>query len=401
MKKTTIYLDHAATTRLHPKALEAMMPFLGEAYGNPSGSYAIGRQAANAVDEARHTVAGILSAKPREVVFTGPGTESINAAIKGVALAQKLAGLGNHVVTTAAEHHAVLHSCEWLEKFGFDVTYVPVDSYGMARPERVAAAVNERTALVSVMLANNEVGTVNPVSRIVDAVRERGQALKRRIPVHTDAVQGANALDLDVQALGVDLLSLSAHKFSGPKGAGLLYIRQGTPFLSLQSGGGQERQHRAGTENVAGIAGTAVALSEAQAGRGEYVRASRLLSGRLAEGVLARIPGSSLNGHPEQRLPNNVHFSFEGARSNTILSALDKLGIAASAGSACNSATWEPSHVLVALGLPLSKAAGVLRLTVGRDNTAAEIERVLEVLPAVVAESRARAARASTAVQRP
>ncbi|HSP56014.1 MAG TPA: cysteine desulfurase family protein [Dehalococcoidia bacterium] len=394
MKKTTIYLDHAATTRLHAKALEAMIPFLGEAYGNPSGSYAIGRQAANAVDEARHTVAGILSAKPREVVFTGPGTESINAAIKGVALAQKLAELGNHVVTTAAEHHAVLHSCEWLEKFGFDVTYVPVDSYGMARPERVAAAVNERTALVSVMLANNEIGTVNPVSRIVDAVRERGKALKRRIPVHTDAVQGANALDLDVQALGVDLLSLSAHKFSGPKGAGVLYIRQGTPFLSLQSGGGQERQHRAGTENVAGIAGTAVALSEAQAGRGDYVRASRLLSGRLAEGVLARIPGSSLNGHPEQRLPNNVHFSFEGARSNTILSALDKLGIAASAGSACNSATWEPSHVLVALGLPLSRAAGALRLTVGPDNTAAEIERMLEVLPVVVAESRARAARA-------
>ena len=394
MKKTSIYLDHAATTRLHPKALEAMTPFLGEAYGNPSGSYAIGRQAAKAVDDARHTVAGILNAKPREVVFTGPGTESINAAIKGVALAQKLAGLGNHVVTTTTEHHAVLHSCEWLEKFGFEVTYVPVDPYGMARPEQMAAAVNERTVLVSVMLANNEVGTVNPVSRITEAVAERGKALKRRIAVHTDAVQGANGLDLDVQELEVDLLSLSAHKFCGPKGAGVLYMRQGTPFLSLQSGGGQERQHRAGTENVAGIAGAAVALSEAQAGREEYVRVSRRLSGRLAEGVLAAIPGSSLNGHPEQRLPNNVHFSFEGARSNTILSGLDKLGIAASAGSACNSATWEPSHVLVALGLPLSKAAGALRLTAGPDNTAADIERVLEVLPGVVAESRARAGRA-------
>ncbi len=369
------------------------MPFLGDAFGNPSGSYGLGRQAARALDDSRRTVAEVLNGKPQEVVFTGPGTESINAAIKGVALAQKLAGLGNHVVTTTAEHHAVLHSCEWLEKFGFDVTYVPVDSYGMARPEQVAAAVNERTVLVSVMLANNEVGTVNPISRIAEAVKERGKALKRRIPVHTDAVQGANALELDVQELGVDLLSLSAHKFRGPKGAGVLYMRQGTPFLSLLSGGGQERQHRAGTENVAGVVGTAVALGEAQSGRADYVRACRRLSGRLGEGVLGSVLGSSLNGHPEQRLPNNVHFSFEWARSNTILSALDKLGIAASAGSACNSATWEPSHVLVAMGIPLNKAAGALRLTVGPENTQAEIERVLDVLPVVVAESRARASR--------
>jgi cysteine desulfurase len=298
------------------------------------------------------------------------------------------------VVTTTTEHHAVLHSCEWLEKFGFTVTYVPVDSYGMARPEQVAAAVNERTVLVSVMLANNEVGTVNPVSQIAEAVRERGRALKRRIAVHTDAVQGANALDLDVQELGVDLLSLSAHKFSGPKGAGVLFMRRGTPFLSMQSGGGQERQRRAGTENVAGVVGTAVALQEAQAGREEYVRACRRLSGRLAEGVLGAVPRASLNGHPEQRLPNNVHLSFEGARSDTILSALDRLGIAASAGSACNSSTWEPSHVLVALGLPLSKAAGALRLTVGPENTEAEVERALEALPGVVAESRALAGRA-------
>jgi len=382
--KTTIYLDHAATTRLHPKALEAMLPFLGDAFGNPSGSYGLGRQAARALDDARHSVAEV-----QEVVFTGPGTESINAAIKGVALAQKLAGLGDHVVTTTAEHHAVLHSCDWLEKFGFDVTYVPVDSFGMARPEQVAAAVKERTVLVSVMLANNEVGTVNPVARIADAVRERGKALKRRIAVHTDGVQGANALELDVQKLGVDLLSLSAHKFSGPKGAGLLYMRRGTPFLSMQSGGGQERQRRAGTENVAGVVGTAVALREAQAGHEKYVRACRRLSGRLAEGVLGTVPNATVNGHPEQRLPNNVHFSFEGARSDSILSALDKLGIAASAGSACNSATWEPSHVLVAMGLPLSKAAGALRLTVGPENTEAEVDRMLEVLPDVVVDSRA------------
>jgi cysteine desulfurase len=210
---------------------------------------------------------------------------------------------------------------------------------------------------------------------------------QRRIAVHTDAVQGANALQLDVQELGVDMLSLSAHKFCGPKGAGVLYMRRGTPFLSLQSGGGQERQRRAGTENVAGIVGTAVALRRAQDSRDEYVRACRRLSGRLAENVLGAIPGTTLNGHPEQRLPNNVHFSFEGARSDTILSALDKLGVAASAGSACNSATWEPSHVLVAMGLPMNKAAGALRLTVGPENTEREIERVLEVLR-VVADSR-------------
>jgi len=389
--KTRIYLDHAATTRLLPKALEAMLPFLGDAFGNPSGQYALGRQAARALDDGRRTVAAILNAQPREIVFTGPGTESINAAIKGVALAQKLAGLGDHIVTTTAEHHAVLHSCEWLEKFGFHVTCVPVDAYGMARPEQVAAAVNERTVLVSVMLANNEVGTVNPVAQIAEAVRERAQSMKRRVAVHTDAVQGANALDLDVQKLGVDLLSLSAHKFCGPKGAGVLYMRRGTPFLSLQSGGGQERQRRAGTENVAAVVGTAVALSAAQAGRGEYVRACRRLSGRLAEAVLAAIPATTLNGHPEQRLPNNVHFAFEGAQSDTILAALDRLGIAASAGSACNSATWEPSHVLVAMGLPLRKAAGALRLTVGPENTDDEIGYVSSVLPGIVADSRAAA----------
>jgi cysteine desulfurase len=389
--KTGIYLDHAATTRLHPKGLEAMLPYLTDAFGNPSGSYALGRQAARALDEARQRVAEVLGAKQQEVVFTGPGTESINAAIKGVALAQQQAGLGNHIVTTTIEHHAVLHSCEWLERFGFDVTYVPVDSFGMVRADEVAAAVNERTVLVSVMLANNEIGSVQPVAAIAEAVRDRGKSLKHRIAVHTDAVQGANSLDLDVQKLGVDLLSLSAHKFGGPKGAGVLFMRRGTPFLSQLSGGGQERQRRAGTENVAGVAGTAAALQEAQAGRDEYTRTCRRLSGRLAEGIRAAIPGATLNGHPESRLPNNVHFSFEGAQSDSILSALDKMGIAASAGSACNSATWEPSHVLIGMALPLSKAAGALRLTVGAENTDAEIDRVLEALPGIVAASRASA----------
>jgi cysteine desulfurase len=387
--KTAIYLDHAATTRLHEKAREGMAPHLDAQFGNPSGQYALGRAAARALDDARARVATVLGSKPAEVVFTGGGTESINAAIKGVALGQQRAGLGNHIVTTTTEHHAVLHSFEWLEKFGFEVTYVPVDSYGVASPDDVARAVNERTVLVSVMLANNEIGTIQPLPEIAAAVRERGKSLKRRVAIHTDAVQGANALGLRVDDLGVDLLSLSAHKFCGPKGAGVLYVRRGTPFLSLISGGGQERQRRAGTENVASDVGTAIALEEAQANRDDYTRTCRGLTTRIVEGILATIPNATLTGHPEMRLPNNAHFSFEGAESDSLLAALDKAGIAASAGSACNSATWEPSHVLNAIGMPLRRAFGALRLTVGPENTADEIERVLAALPEIVAASRA------------
>ena len=385
---TRIYLDHAATTRLHPRALDAMLPFLGEGFGNPSGAYALGKQAGRAVDEARRTVAETLGCPAREVVFTGAGTESINAGLKGVAFAQKFAGVGDHIVTSCIEHHAVLHSCQYLERFGFQITYVPVDSHGLIDPDEVARAVTDRTVLVSVMLANNEVGTVQPISEIARAVRQRARALRRPVPLHTDAVQGANALDLGVGGLAVDLLSLSAHKFCGPKGAGILYMRRGTPFLAQQSGGGQEGHRRAGTENVAGIAGTAVALRLAQEGRDEYERTCRSLAGRLTEGVLASVPAATLNGHPERRLPNNAHFSFEGAESDTILSGLDRLGIAASAGSACTSATWEPSHVLVAMGLPLSKAVAALRLTVGPENREAELDYTLSVLPEVVATSR-------------
>ena len=387
--KTAIYLDHAATTRVSGTARKAMLPFLDDKFGNPSGQYALGRQAAKTLDDARSRVARILGARPQEVVFTGPGTESINAAIKGVALAQQRAGLGNHVVTTSIEHHAVLHSCEWLENFGFDVTYVPVDGYGIVKPEDVVRAVNERTVLVSVMLANNEIGTIEPIREIAAAVRERAKSLKHQVPLHTDAVQGANSLSLNADELGVDLLSLSAHKFSGPKGAGVMFLRRGTPFLSLLSGGGQERQHRAGTENVASIAGTVAALEEAQANRDDYSRRCRTLTARLVEGVLRTVPNAKLTGHPEMRLPNNAHFSFAGAESDVMLAALDKAGIAASAGSACNSATWEPSHVLSAIGMPLRQAFGVLRLTVGPENTEDEIDHVIEVLPAIVAESRA------------
>jgi cysteine desulfurase len=358
-------------------------------YGNPSGQYALGRRAARALDEARRTIAHVLAARPQEVIFTGPGTESINAAIKGVALAQKRAGLGNHIVTTTIEHHAVLHSCEWLEQFGFEITYVPVDTYGCVNPDAIAAAVSDRTVLVSVMLANNEIGTVQPLAGISGALKLRAESLGRRIPLHTDAVQGANALDLNVDDLGVDLLSLSAHKFRGPKGAGILYMRRGTPFQSLMSGGGQERQRRAGTENVAAAVATSVALEDAQSDRDDYTRRCRMLTTRLVEGVTKSVPDTRLTGHPEMRLPNNAHFTFEGAESDTLLAALDDAGIAASAGSACNSETWEPSHVLNAIGIPLRRAFGALRLTVGPENTPDEIDQVLAVLPGIVAASRA------------
>jgi len=385
-----VYLDHAATTSLHPRALEAMLPDLGEQFGNPSGAYALGRRAGQAVEDARSAVAEALGCPPAEVVFSGGGTESINLAIKSLAFTQKLAGVGDHIVTSGVEHHAVLHSCDFLERFGFETTYAPVDGYGLVDPEAVAQAINERTVLVSVMLANNEVGTVQPIAEIAAAVRQRAKRLRRRIPFHTDAVQGANALDLNVGRLGVDLLSLSSHKFCGPKGAGLLYVRRGTPFLAQQSGGGQERQRRAGTENVAGIVGTATALVLAQQGREEYAGTCRRLSDRLIEGVLHTVPAATLNGHPTQRLPNNAHFSFEGAESDDMLAALDRRGIAASAGSACTSATWEPSHVLVAMGIPLRRAVAALRLTVGPENSDEELDYVLGVLPAIVAQSRQR-----------
>ena len=389
--KTEIYFDHAATTKLHPKALEAMLPYLQNSFGNPSGTYALARRSARTIDESRRMVAKTLGCRPQEIVFTGHGTESINAAIKGIAFAQQQAGLGNHIVTSKIEHHAVQHSCEYLEKFGFETTYVPVDKDGLVDPADIAKAVNDRTILVSVMLANNEVGSIEPIADISAAVHERAQSMRRQIPVHTDAVQGANSLDLSIEALGVDVMSLSAHKFGGPKGSGILYLRRGTPFLSQESGGGQERQRRAGTENVAGIVGTSVALHEAQSNRTAYFEICAALSRTITDSIIEAIPGAILNGHPNKRLPNNVHVSFEGAESDAMLSALDKLSIAASAGSACTSATWEPSHVLTAMGIPLRAAAGVLRITLGPENTNEEVDYLLSVLPTVVAESRAEA----------
>jgi cysteine desulfurase len=386
-----IYLDYAATTPLRPEVREAMLPYLAERFGNPSATYALAGEARRAVDAARKSVAALLGCRTNEVIFTSGGTESINAAIKGVAFAQQLAHVGNHVVTSAIEHHAVLHSCQYLEKFGFEVTLLPVDRDGLVDPAEAARAVHEGTVLVSIMTANNETGVIEPVTEIAQAVRERARALGRQIPVHTDAVQAANALGLNVDRLGVDLLSLSSHKFAGPKGAGVLYLRRGTPFLPQQSGGGQERQRRAGTENVASIVGTARALELAQAHRDEYARACARLRDRLLAGVLA-LPDAQFNGHAERRLPNNVNVSFAGADARVMLRLLDEAGIAASAGSACNEETLEPSHVLLAMDVPLTRAVGTLRFTVSPQTTEADIDRLLAVLPNVVDRSRAPAA---------
>ena len=383
----TIYLDYAATTPLHPKVREAMQPFLEDRFGNPSASYALARQARQAVDDARETIARLLGCHTNEVIFTGPGTESINAAIKGVAFAQQLARVGNHIVTSAIEHHAVLFSCQYLEKFGFEVTYLPVDESGLVDPQEAARAISERTVLVSVMTANNEIGVIQPLTAIAQAVREQARLLDRQIPFHTDAVQGANALRLNVDDLGVDLLSLSSHKFYGPKGAGILYLRRGTPYLSQQSGGGQERQRRAGTENVAAIVGTAVALELALQNRDAYAETCRRLRDRLLDGIAARFPEARLNGSREHRLPNNVNVSFSGADSRILLRLLDQAGIAASAGSACDEDTNEPSHVLLALDVPLHQALGTLRFAVSASTTEAEIDRVLAVLPDIVEQA--------------
>lgn len=382
-----IYLDHAATTAVDPRVLDAMLPYLRERYGNPSSAYALAREARKGVDAARDRVAEVLGCRNTEIIFTSGGSESDNLAIKGVVLARP--EVGRHIVTTSVEHHAVLHTCEYLERhLGYEITSLPVDSYGRVDPEQLEQALRPETVLVSVMLANNEVGTIQPIAELARRAHAHG------VPVHTDAVQGGASLKLDVEDLGVDLLSLSAHKFNGPKGVGVLYVRRGTTLLPQQQGGGQERGLRAGTENTAGIVGTAVALQLAQENRASFVAHSTELRDTLIEGVLGGVEGAVLTGHPVERLPNNASFAFAHADGEALLMALDSEGIAASIGSACTSGTLEISHVLRAMGLEDEMAMGSLRLTLGLENTAEEIERVLDVLPDVV--ERARAARRMT-----
>ena len=382
-----VYMDHAATTPVRPEVMEAMLPYFTHRFGNASSLYTLAQESRRAVDEARESVARVLGCRTSEVVFTSGGSESDNTALKGAALALKQTG--NHIITTSIEHHAVLHTCQYLEDTGFKVTYLPVDRDGLVDTEDVLKAVTEETILVSVMLANNEIGTIQPVADMARGVKEIAKKLGRTIVFHTDAVQAAGFMDIDVNALGVDMLSLSSHKFYGPKGVGVLYVRRSTPFTPQQFGGAQERQRRAGTENVPGIVGTAVALRLASEERESSSEHCLRLRDGLIQGIQERIERVHLNGHPTLRLPNNVNFSFDGVEGEPILLGLDFAGTAASSGSACTSGALEPSHVLLALGMPADLAQASLRLTLGKDNTQEDVEHVLRVLPELVGRLRA------------
>ena len=387
MSEKIIYMDHSATTPLRPEVLEAMLPYFTAEFGNPSSIYTIGQEARKAVDDARERIARILGARMSEIVFTSGGTESDNAALKGVAFA--LRSLGNHIITTSIEHHAILHTCYQLEQFGFDVTYVPVDEDGMVDPQEIIDAITDETILVSVMMANNEIGTVQPIGEITQRVKAEAKRRNQTIIMHTDAVQAPGFIDINVRSLGVDLLSLSAHKIYGPKGVGLLYVRRGTPFEEQNAGGGQERQRRSGTENVPGIVGFAEALQLAENEREVTLAHCLELRERLTQGIFETIGGVRLNGHAEHRLPSNVNISFEGVEGEPVLLGLDFAGICASSGSACSSASLEPSHVLLALGLTAEMAQGSVRITLGRDNTQEDVDYLLSVLPDMIGKLRA------------
>ncbi len=372
-----VYLDHAATTPVDPEVAEAMARVLTGIPGNPSSIYAEGRQARALVDRAREEVAAAIGAQPSEIVFTSGGTEADNLALRGVLKARR--GEADGLVVSTIEHHAVLDTAEDLERYAHvRVARVPVDRDGLVDPADVERAIDDRTALVSIMHANNEIGTIEPIEAIGRICRERGVAF------HTDAVQTVGVLPFDVRALPVDLVSINAHKFYGPKGVGALYVRTGTRIATMQTGGGQEKGRRTGTENVAGIVALGVAMRIAAARRDEDARRLTALRDRIIEGIRARVPGAVLTGHPTRRLPNNASFCFPGTQGESLIVALDLEGISVSSGSACTSGDTEPSHVLTAIGLDRDVAQGSLRVTVGRDTTDAGVDRLLEVLPGVV-----------------
>jgi cysteine desulfurase len=384
-----IYLDHAATTPVDPAVLAEMLPYFSERYGNPSSFYRLGQEALAAVTEARRRVATVLGCDPDEIVFTAGATESDNLALRGASWAARVASGSKapapHIVTTAIEHHAVLHTAEDLRRQGFVVVLVPPDDQGLLDPGAVAAALRPETCLVSVMYANNETGAIQPIAEIAALARERA------IPFHTDAVQAAGFLPLEVDFLGVDLLSLSAHKFYGPKGVGVLFVRKGTRLAFQQAGGGQESGRRGGTENVPGIVGLGLALERAHANRGAYAAHCAGLRDRLWHGIAAAIPDAAVNGprEPSRRLPNNLNVAVPDTSGETILLSLDILGVAASAGSACTTGKTEPSHVLRAMGLTDEACRSSLRFTVGRGNDEEEIDRAVEMVAESVGRSRA------------
>jgi len=371
-----IYLDHAATTPVAPPVLEAMLPYFSQLYGNPGSTHAFGEKARYALEKARETIAVAIGANADEIVFTSGGTESNNTAIKGIAASKKR--LGNHIITSAVEHHAILNPCHRLEKEGFEVTYLPVDKNGLVKAEDVAAAITGKTILISIIHANNEVGTIEPIAKIGAIAREHD------ICFHTDAVQTLGHIPLNVDELGIDLLSASAHKLYGPKGVGLLYIRRKTVITPLLEGGGQEGNRRSSTSNVAGIVGFAKAVEIAMAEMATQRPRITALRDKLLEGILGTIKDTHLNGAREQRLPNNINISFSGVEGEALLLSLDAQGIACSTGSACTSASLSPSHVLKALGVPPQISNSTVRFSLGRTNSEEDIEHVLKVMPALV-----------------
>jgi len=376
-----IYLDYAATTPTDERVVETMLPYFTEKFGNPSSIHSFGQESRAAIEESREKIASLLRAEPKEIIFTSGGTESDNFAIKSVAYANEKKG--NHIITSSVEHHGILEPCEFLEKRGFEVTYLPVDKNGLVDPDDVKKSITNKTILISIMHANNEIGTIQPIAEIGKIAKESG------IYFHTDAVQTFGHLPIDVNELNVDLLSISAHKLYGPKGVGALYLRKGTRIVPFIHGGGQERNRRASTENVPGIVGFAKAVELAKEEMNQEAKKQTLLRDKLINGILEKIDNAYLNGHPIQRLPNNVNVSIEFVEGESMLLNLDMEGIAASSGSACTSGSLEASHVLLALGLSHELAHGSLRLTLGKYTQEEDIDYVLEVLPPIVEKLRA------------
>ncbi len=376
----TIYMDNAATTKPRKEVIDKMLPFITENYGNPSSIYKIARENKNAVDEARDNIAKAINANTNEIYFTAGGSESDNWCLKGIA--DSYSGKGKHIITTAIEHHAILHACEYLESKGFEVTYLPVDEYGIISMEDLKNAIREDTILISVMFANNEIGSIQPIAEIGKLAHEKG------IVFHTDAVQALGHVPIDVEEMNIDLLSASGHKLYGPKGIGMLYIRKGIKIKPLIHGGAQERNRRAGTENVPGIVGFGEACRLANEELDKESKRLIALRDKLINGILTAIPHSRLNGHPTKRLPGNVNISFEFIEGESMLLLLDMKGVCASSGSACTSGSLDPSHVLLAIGLPHEKAHGSLRLTLGHFNTEEEVDFIIKELPPIVARLR-------------
>ena len=379
--KKMIYMDHSATTPVKKEVLEEMLPYFTEFYGNPSSVYALSNYSRIAIDKAREQVAKAIGAKKNEIFFTGGGSESDNWALKGIAY--KNSEKGNHIITTKIEHHAILHTCEYLEKQGFQVTYLDVDEYGLISLEELEKAITEKTLLISIMFANNEIGTIQPIKAIGEI------ASRHNVLFHTDAVQAVGSLPIDVNDMKIDLLSMSAHKLYGPKGVGALFIRQGVKIDPLISGGAQEKNKRAGTENTAGIAGLGKAVELAYSNLEENTKHLLYLRERLIKGIQTKIPYVKLNGHPVDRLPGNVNFCFQFIEGEALLLSLDMMGIAGSSGSACTSGSLDPSHVLLSIGLPHEIAHGSLRLSLGTANSDEDVDYVIDQLVIIVEIGRA------------